>query len=893
MVSRDDSASRFAEFLTYIGQLGHEPKAIVIKTDNDPAYVGGDFKDICESQGIKQETTAPYRHTNAAVAERLWQTLLTIIRSLLFASPFGPTFWSLATPHSAYIYNRRPHAALEMTTPFENVHQYKPDLTRLRVWGCDAYAHIDEQHRQSKVAERSTHGIYIGHEEDSTSVRIYIPDTKTIIRSGDVKFTENIDQYGKVVLTHKNNKMFDLEETGELTKLPTDFDNSESFPDFSFKLSDILRHSTVYDDSETHGLLRVKTPQSPGGTWVWLRAFLDSNSKDSKGNYDKLAEYLKGQSHKTVTNTFYPIFAYCMVSTRKPGGAREPAIVISHDNRTERKKFGYMVGYASGDTQDVMTGQVIFPKVAAIVKHDMLNYTEPKSFEHSKSYPDADRWEEAVNEEVTSIVENKVIDPMDKEDIPVGKNIVDSKIVLKLKFHKDGTIERYKARLVALGFLQIFGLDFDDTFAPVSQLTTVRMVIALCLKFRIKPQHVDVKTAFLNSTLVHEIYIRLPKGVTVNGKSYGKLIKSLYGLKQAAHDWHQLQEMFILNFDSRFKKSSVDPCLFIIVDSANNLIVIISTHVDDYIIATNSDEWYARFIKAFGTRFEIKELGILDHILQMSINWNADFSSVTISQERFIAQLGQEHGLEDCKPIQTPAEANLHLTPCESFDSSLPFRSLIGSLLWIARASRPDILFIVIYLSRFSSCYGIAHWKAAKRVLRYLVTTSSRFLTFNVTPTEDPMDLIIYSDSDWAGDKNDRKSFSGSVVYLMGCAVSWVCKKQVTVALSSVEAEYMALSDCTKEALYAINLLGEFFEMKTPVSINIDNKGAGYIAENYINNKRTKHIDIRYHFVRQYIELKTIELFYVSTHENVADIFTKPLGPEVFNKLCQMLLRNA
>ena len=152
------------------------------------------------------------------------------------------------------------------------------------------------------------------------------------------------------------------------------------------------------------------------------------------------------------------------------------------------------------------------------------------------------------------------------------------------------------------------------------------------------------------------------------------------------------------------------------------------------------------------------------------------------------------------------------------------------------------------------------------------------------------MKLIIYSDSDWAGDINDRRSFSGSITYLNNSPISWLSKKQITVALSSVEAEYMALSDATKEALYAFNLLRQFFDIETPASINIDNKGAGYIAENYVNNKLTKHIDVRYHFVRYYIEHKLIELFYVPSAENIADIFTKPLSPEIFCRLCEKLL---
>lgn len=200
-------------------------------------------------------------------------------------------------------------------------------------------------------------------------------------------------------------------------------------------------------------------------------------------------------------------------------------------------------------------------------------------------------------------------------------------------------------------------------------------------------------------------------------------------------------------------------------------------------------------------------------------------------------------------------------------------------------------MYAVIYLAKFASCYDSQHFKAAKRVLRYLVATVDHKLTYHQQPKADKLKIITYTDSDWAGDHSDRKSVSGSVVFLNGCAISWNCKKQTTVALSSVEAEYMALSDATRDTLYVRNVLTEFFKLVLPIVMNMDNIGAGHIAENDVNNKLTKHIDIRHHFVRHYIKEKVIELFYVPTADNVSDVFTKALGPETFTRLVRMILR--
>jgi hypothetical protein len=240
-------------------------------------------------------------------------------------------------------------------------------------------------------------------------------------------------------------------------------------------------------------------------------------------------------------------------------------------------------------------------------------------------------------------------------------------------------------------------------------------------------------------------------------------------------------------------------------------------------------------------------------------------------------------------------EHNLKLQPAESPDTTLPYRNLTGSLLWIARNTRPDIMFAVIYLCRFANCYQAQHYVAAKRVVRYLVSTIDKSLTFrrdDSTKCDKPRQIEIktYSDSDWASDSLDRRSFSGCVIYLNNCLVSWCSKKQATVALSSVEAEYMALSDASRETLYVSNLISEFFQIAKPIPVYVDNKGAGFIAENNINNKMTKHIDIRYHFVRYYIKDGTIELFYVPTAANIADALTKALVAEIHKRLLAKLL---
>lgn len=883
MHHRDQAGECFQRFLDHVTKIGYYPKKVVVRTDNDTVYVNTAFEAVCDAHGVAQEFTAPYKHTNAAVAERLWKTLLAIMRALLFASTFTSLQWTLAARHATYLYNRRPHQTLEMLTPYEALLHRKPDLTHLRVFGCEAHALIDEGRRGGKLASRVTHGLYVGRDDNSNADLVFDPTTMKVIRSADVKFSEKLDAYGRAVINHSAINVVALEATVERTTLPKDFLDVEAVPSFT----SIIAHDVVYLAGETHALVQVRIPGRAGGVfWVYARSCCARDADDD--GFAKLSKYLETAQKKTAVNDFFPIFTFCQVTRRGRGAGKiETAIVISHDAKS---KFAYMVAYSTGGCQDVYKGQVTFAAntVSAITQNTLLNYIEPRSFKHAKSYPDFAEWEAATNDEINSLIEQKVLDPCDATDIPADKNVVDSKIVYKLKKNKDGSVDKYKARIVARGFTQVYGEDFDETYAPVTQLVTVRLVIILCMHFNIVPQHLDIKTAFLNAELKHIVYLKLPPGVTIGGKTHGRLMKSLYGLKQAGHNWHQLQDAFILDFDSRFRRSSVDPCLYVIVTPT--LIVIISTHVDDYVAAANCQKWYAAFLAAFSARFNVTQLGVLDHLLQMSVAWNQT-GPVILSQKRFILELAAKHGLDaTCNPVQTPMEVNLKLEPTTDVEAALPYRSLVSSLLWLARNTRPDIMYPVIYLARFSNSYGAQHFKAAKRILRYVVSTVEKSLVFPRQKFAEKLRVVTFSDADWASDPNDRKSFSGSVVSINGCTVSWGCKKQVTIALSSVEAEYMALSDATRETLYVFNLLSEFFPVAIPVPIYVDNKGAGFIAENNINNKMTKHIDVRYHFVRYYITKKLIELFHVPTAENVADIFTKALPPEVFKKLSKMLL---
>ena len=270
----------------------------------------------------------------------------------------------------------------------------------------------------------------------------------------------------------------------------------------------------------------------------------------------------------------------------------------------------------------------------------------------------------------------------------------------------------------------------------------------------------------------------------------------------------------------------------------------------------------------------MNELGPLSFVMQMSVKWVN--GGVELCQQRHITDLKSKFNMENAKPRGNPIDPKLQLDKDADPISSIPYRSLIGGLLWIARGTRPDIMFAVIYLAQFCNCYTDVHFGHAKRVLRYLQATSHYVL--RLAPKKGKVNVRLFSDSDWAADKNDRRSISGSLSFINGALVDWCSTKQASVATSSTEAEYVAVSETAKTGIHLKQLLSEVgADLELPIKVDMDNQGALFMGKHDVNNKRSRHIDIRYHLIRDWIQKQLISLRYLATDFNIADLLTKGL----------------
>lgn len=500
---------------------------------------------------------------------------------------------------------------------------------------------------------------------------------------------------------------------------------------------------------------------------------------------------------------------------------------------------------------------------------------EPATMEAALASDQADQWREAMDEEMASLLAN---DTWTLMPTPRGVTPIPVKWVYKLKRDAAGNIDRFKARLVAKGFRQREGIDYEEVFAPVTKYATVRTVLATAAALDLEIHQLDIKTAFLNGELEETVYVAQPPGYEESGPGYScRLNKALYGLKQAPRAWHltlkeKLEAM-------GFTESSADPGLFTKASGTPAAIYLL-VYVDDILITTVSGPGLTETKAAIMAEYDARDLGEATFFLGMDIMRDRSQRTIKLAQGRLTADLLTKYGMTEAKPTGTPLSTNTKLTADgEPLDvCTYGYAQLVGSLMYLSICTRPDISQAVGALARYMANPTVAHWQAAKTVLRYLAGTADFGITFGAgTPG-----LTAYCDADYAGNTDNRRSTTGYVFILHGGAITWSSRQQPTVAASTTEAEYMAAAAATKEALWLRKLLTDLGHTTDTIAICADNQSAIKLLKNPIFSPRSKHIDVIWHFARERVARKEITFTYTKTDHMVADALTKPVPPTKF-----------
>jgi hypothetical protein len=513
-------------------------------------------------------------------------------------------------------------------------------------------------------------------------------------------------------------------------------------------------------------------------------------------------------------------------------------------------------------------------------------FNVPLTFDEAWDHPDPFQrglWREAINTEFSKMDDRKVRMKKKKCDIPQGRRLIKCKWVFDIK--RNG---RFRARLVACGYSQVGGIDFNQVYSPVVNDVTFRIMLIAKMVWKLFSMTFDVETAFLLGELEEEIYMQCPPGMDATDDECLLLLQSIYGLVQAARQFWKKWDYILGKLG--FSRSAADPCLF--TRGIGETLVMICIYVDDGLALGLKSELLKFFAELLAEGIKTTFSETMGDYLSCEIKMDSGMNKAWLGQPHMVKKIEKTFGsmVKRMPKYKTPGTPGQGLVRPKDGDEKVSledqsvYRSGTGMLLYCTKHSRPDISNAVRELTKLLDGATPVAFKEMLRVTKFVLDTST--LGLKIEPKcpdgELTWDLVVYSDSDWAGDKDNRRSVSGFVMFLCSVPIVWRSKQQKSVALSSSEAEFVAVSEAVKEVVFVLQVLESMgISVKTPVTVRVDNMGAIFMTENSSSGTRTRHVDTRWHFVRELVEGKVVEIIFVKSADNVADGFTKNVSTEV------------
>jgi transposase InsO family protein len=843
---------------------------------------------------------SPYTPEDNSHAERSFQTIKNRSLAQLLQSNLPPDFWNFSMKYTIHVTNRLPQqTAKGFMSPFQFIHDEPPSLSHTRVWGSQVVVHQPKQKRKNDWSEKGKKGIFMGVHENCVAYEIYMPGEDTFIMSSHVFFGEppspcstpslpaflvqtlpkSVEDYQYLVgLSHIDDEDNLTYVTTRVTTLKGYVVAYRAIQSKQSILKEINQSIHIKDiEKLTYkyylNLSKPSHEDRPQQTTP-PREHSRKKPRGSEGKISNDADYHSHLQDLLLSNPIVQKMSEDLSldpitpKTKKILPTRKCKHILS---KLSIIQTGSLKGKSPPHVKQSSSTLILHDPPEAVFAS--VSSTEDLNFFSLIRGEDGEKWRSARDSEIQSLEKKGCWDIV---NLPPNTPTVGSKYVCKVKMNPDGSIAKFKVRLVAQGFTQVEGINFYDTYSPVAKLSTIRTIIALAAINNMSLHHIDVNTAYINAPLDEDIYMRPPKDFNLGRNQVLKLSKSIYGLKQAGLNWYLCISSYLSTLG--FTKCLSDCCAFIL-DKGYETCVIVIVYVDDMIIASRVQTEIQRIKLLIRNKFEIDDLGELKYYLGINIERHADH--ITVNQRSYITKLIEKYQLEDSRLVHSPLPTNFIFDPHENFNLSpnersyvenFPTRELIGALNYVAVCTRPDISFAVGALARFQDFPNISTCNAIKHLLKYLNTTKDLHLIFSGSINS----VVGFCDSDWASDQLTRKSTSGFVFYLGNSPISWQSKLQSTVALSSTEAEYVSASTATQEALWIRSLLREWgLSMKMPTTLWCDNKGAIQLAKSPINHKRTKHVDIRHHHIRDHVEKGDIVVDHLTTENMPADLLTK------------------
>jgi len=755
-----------------------------VHSDNGGEFISSDMTRRLKEMGVRITRTAAETPQQNGTIERFNQTIMNDARTVIAANNLPRELWAEAVCYITFTRNRCYTRTLKNMTPYEAMYGKKADVSRLRPFGCIAFAMVQKSKIKS-LDERARKLVFVGYQESQKAYRLLDPVTKSIIISRDVRFWE--EKSGGAMfdpISVQNDRGDELDEESPI--IITE--------ETTHRLSDNLSQNIQEQRQEVQSLTR------------------------------RLSERIANQRKATIG--------------------------------------------------------------ANLVVCNAVDIQEPHTFRQAMKSPYAARWRQATDSEFNSLLANGTWDLV---ELPPNRKAITGKWIFKVKLTPSGAIERFKARWAARGFQQIEGIDFNETFAPVSKFTSIRLILALSCRSNWEVNQFDIETAFQTTEIDDELYIEQPEGYVIPGKEHlvAKLNKGLNGLKQSNREFYRKFARIMKELG--FTCINSDQAVFHWSEGEDT--VIVATWVDDLLQCGTKCKKQAEVKEHLSRYYKVKELGPISYFLGILVKRDLESGVMQLNQTAYIDSMLERFDMKECKAAFTPMEENAKVTKDGVFLSAtekIRYQQMIGSLMWCMTCTRPDISYVVSVLSRYTASPTEQHMVMAKRAFRYMKGT--RNLSIQYSANHPGNGLYAYSDADLGGDIDDSRSTSGYLFYLDGCLISWSAKKQSTAAQSSTESEYTGLSIAAREAIWLKHILEDIGrEINNPTTIHGDNQGSLALAKNPVYHARTRHFQGRYHFIRECVEDNVIQLEYCQTDEMIADILTKPLGKTKFEKFRESL----
>ena len=821
-----------------------------------------------------------------SVSERKFRTLGEMTLAMLADSGLSKGMWWDAYVTACHITRMMPTRTYRgWMSPQECVPGGTvPNLSWLRRWGCKAYVLIPKADRRKDWEDKALTGHFIGYSKSKKGYQILLGDT--VITSVHVLFDESIPERS-------------ADYFKELDELTVKVDPEERrVSDF-----DWLIGTHHMDDGMLYKINRVVIRR---GLIVGFRSLIvngrttvEDKTPIHIADLQEMTEDFSRRLHKksgpeesqargqdsTVPSASHPQQPE-PDSRERPSSEVPENRLLGDPGKRVRKKRELTNVSTMGEINLVdVTGSTNYLQEidSAFLTIDIdSNYREPETHEESLNCDESAEWAEARKAERDTLLAREV---MEVTRIPPGVTPIKSRYVYKRKYNKDGSIKKYKARHVALGYGQVPGVDVFNTFAPVVKGITVRLLLALSLVFHMHVHQLDVSSAFCYAEIEGDVYMQATPDYNLPEGCCFRLKKSLYGLRSSPRSWWKHLDKFIKSL--HFTPCVLEPCLYSTIYKGQ--LMLLTIYVDDIIISCANLN-YVKEVKAkFCDRFDMTDMGELEHFLNVRVTRMKGALRMDQSVyaqkvlDKFESFLGppkktRKHPLRyEAPDILKIQDENLSEED-QLYLDNFPYRSLIGATLYLSMNTRPDISYAVGVLARYASKPTMAACDQLVHLMQYIRGSVDKGITFSGSIA----DMHAFTDADWAGDLLTRRSTTGYVVFFCSGPIAWQSKLQTTVATSSMQAEYQAMYAGMQEVVWLRGVLAELgLQLVESTPFFVDSKSAKDLAENPVYHKRSKHIEIKYHWIREHVDpegdLQTARLLYVRTGDQSADMYTKSL----------------